>query len=1150
MQADLLFRDGQPLPLGRRATALLRTLTDRPGAVVAKDALMDAAWLGQAVEENNLTVQIAALRRVLGAVPGGDHWIETMPRRGYRFIGPVCPEAQVSLEPSPEVGPAPELAPPAPRKHAERRQITAVSCELTGNARRTDGMDLEDWHEAVDWFRRCVSGTIARHNGFIASNVGNTVLVLFGYPAAHEHDVERAVRAGLEVSAAARTLRPAVDAAMRCRVGVATGMAIVGELGRAGDPEIIGATADLAVRLRTSAEPDMVAIDRTTQQLIGNLFDCRVLGATEADRSGEPMPRWQVLAERTVESRFEALRGPMLSPLIGRDEEVDLLLRRWTRAKAGDGQVVLVSGEPGIGKSRMAAVLAERLQDEPHLRLTYFCSPDHQASPLHPFIEQLGRAARFSREDPPAVQQEKLEGLLVAAASTDEEVALLADLLSLPASERHLLPDLSPQRKKERTLAALIRQLERLAGAQRVVMVIEDAHWIDPTSRELLDLTVERIGSLAVLLIVTFRPELRPPWTGLPHVTMLVLKRLERSDRIALVAQVAGDKALPDDLIDQIVDRTDGVPLFVEELTKSILESGHLREEGNRYVLDRTLPTRAIPASLRASLAARLDRSAPGRRVAQIGAAIGREFRYALLRDVSHLADDELQAAVADLVASELVFQRGAPPEAVYSFKHALVQDAAHDSLLRDARRQLHAQIAEVLTTQYPELMDNQPEIFAQHYAEAGLIEQSVAYWAKAGRRSAARSAMAEAAAQFQKALDQLALLPDNLARQRQELEFRSSLGEVLRFVKGMSSPEVSRAFARARELWARIGSPSEFLHIPYWQSRNHQNHGELALAQRSDEDLLRLSLQRNDPAGLVVGHLSSARTLIYAGNFASSRSHLEAVLALYDPVAHRSRVRQAAIHPEITSRAYLGNVLFFLGFPDKGLAQSNAAIIEARRLAHTSSLAGVLLTAARLLSIVGDDPALDERASELVAVATEQGWPPWAAQATIYRGWLKARKGDLTEGILLLRSGSAAYRAIGAKLLMPHHLALLARACEIAGQVEEALTLLDDALRATERTGERWLTAELYRHKGELLLRQGHTEAADELYRKAVSIAQEQEAKLWELRAAASLARLRRDQGRHPEARNLLAPVYSWFTEGFATPDLKEAKALLDELI
>jgi predicted ATPase len=554
---------------------------------------------------------------------------------------------------------------------------------------------------------------------------------------------------------------------------------------------------------------------------------------------------------------------------------------------------VLISGEPGLGKSRIAAALVERLQAEPHIRLRYFCSPYHQDSALFPFIDQLGHAAGFARDDPPAARLEKPEALLGRAAPPEEDVALVADLLSLPALERHPLPNLSPQRKKERTLEALIRQLEGLARRQPVVMVFEDAHWIDPTSRELLDLTVERVRSLPVLLIVTFRPEFQPPWTGHPQVSMMTLNRLDRRDRTALATQIAGGRVLPDDVVDQIADRTDGVPLFVEELTKSVLESGLLREEGNRYVLDGTLPPLAIPTSLHDSLMARLDRLASVRLVAQTGAAIGREFSYAVLRAVSRLPEGELQASLARLVASELVFQRGAPPDAVYTFKHALVQDAAHGSLLRSARRQLHAQIAEALETQSQEIMDSQPGLLAQHYAEAGLVEKSVVCWGKAGRRSAARSMMAEAAAQFQKGLDQLMMLPDGPGRQGPELELRSGLGAALMAVKGFAAPETGDAYARARELWERLGSPSELLHVPWGQSHYHAVRGELDRALILAEDLLQLSRQREDLAGLVLGYYSSGRTLMYMGRFARSQSHLEKVLTLYDPISHRSLVEQ-----------------------------------------------------------------------------------------------------------------------------------------------------------------------------------------------------------------------------------------------------------------
>jgi class 3 adenylate cyclase/predicted ATPase len=1034
---------------------------------------------------------------------------------------------------------------------AERRQLTVMFCDLVGSTALSSRLDPEDLREVIAAYHRAVGEVVAGFDGFVANYMGDGVLVYFGYPRAHEDDAERAVRAGLGLIDAVSRL-DVKSAQLQAHVGIATGLVVVGDLigeGSAQQQSVVGETPNLAARLQALAEPDVVVIAAGTRRLVGDLFEYRDLGTVEVKGIAGAVPAWQVLGPSTVSSRFEALRGSALSPLVGRDEEIDMLLRRWARAKAGDGQVVLVSGEPGLGKSRIAAALAERIHAEPHLRLRYFCSPYHQDSALLPFIDQLGRASGFARDDPPAARLEKLEALLARAAPPDEDVALLADLLSLPASERHPLPDLSPQRKKERTLGALIRQLEGLARRQPVVMVFEDAHWIDPTSRELLDLTVERVRNLPVLLIVTFRPEFQPPWAGQPQVTMLALNRLDRRDRTVLVEQIAGGKALPDEVAHQIAERTDGVPLFVEELTKSVLESGLLREEADRYLLDRALPPFAIPTTLHDSLMARLDRLTSVRLVAQIGAAIGREFSYALMHAVSRFPEDELQESLDRLVGSELVFQRGTPPDSVYSFKHALVQDAAHGSLLRSARQQLHAQIAEALETDSSELRDSQPELFAQHYAEAGLVEKSVAYWGKAGHRSAARSAMAEAATQFQKGLDQLALLLDTPERRRQELEFWSALGAVFQAVKGQAAPETGHAYARARVLWEQLGSLSEFLRVPFGQARYHMFRGELDLAQRLAEDLLRLSRQRNDCGGLVLSHNSIGATLMFAGRFALSRSHYQEVLALYDPIAHRSLVHEAGFDPNVGSQAYLGIDLFCLGFPDQALARSNAAIADARRMAHPPSLAGSLAIGVRLLSLLGDDATLDEWTGELIAVATEQGFPYWGAQGAIYRGWVKAKSADATEGISLLRSGLGAYRATWAELFVPHYIALLARSCEIAGQVDEAVTLLDDALQIAERTGERWIAAELHRHKGQLLLQQGHSEAAEELYRKALSIAEEQEAKLWELRAAASLARLRRDQGRRTEARDLLAPVYAWFTEGFDTADLKEAKALLDQL-
>jgi predicted ATPase/class 3 adenylate cyclase len=1048
------------------------------------------------------------------------------------------------------LGPLP-IPPPSAGVDAERRQLTVMFCDLVGSTALSARLDPEDLREVIAAYHRTVADVVAGFDGFVAKYMGDGVLIYFGYPRAHEDDAERAVRAGLGVIDAVARL-DVKSVKLRARVGIATGLVVVGDLigeGSAQEQLVVGETPNLAARLQALAEPDAVVIAAGTRRLVGDLFEYSDLGAVEVKGIAAPVPAWRVLRPSVVASRFEALRGSALSPLIGRDEEIDLLLRRWSRAKAGDGQVVLISGEPGIGKSRLTAALEERLQTKPHLRLRYFCSPYHQDSALFPFVDQLDRAAGFAREDPPAARLEKLEALLAPAAPPDEDVAVLADLLCLPCSERCPLPNLTPQRKKERTLEALLRQIEGLARRQPVVMTFEDAHWIDPTSRELLDLIVVQVRSLPVLLIVTFRPEFQPPWAGQTQVTVLALNRLDRRDGTALIAQIAGGKALPAEVVAQIADRTDGVPLFVEELTKNILESGLLREEADRYVLDRPIPPFAIPATLHDSLMARLDRLASVRLVAQTGAAIGREFSYPLLRAVCRLPEDELQAALARFVASELVFQRGAPPDALYTFKHALVQDAAHGSLLRGARQELHARIAEVLETQSPEMMEAQPELLAQHYAEAGLLEKSVSWWSRAGHGSAARSAMAEAATQFQKGLNQLALLPNGAERQRQELEFCSALGAVLRFVKGQAAPETGRAFARARELWEQLGFPTGYLHIPYGQSRYHGYRGEFELARRLDEDLLRLSRQRNDSSGLVLGHQACGSDQMLVGRFASARTHYEEALARYDPISHHSLAHQTGSHPQVVARAYLGFVLLCLGLPDQALTRTSAAIAEARTLAHPPTLASSLMVGAMLLSLIGDNRALNERADELVAVAVEQGVPWWHTVGTVYRGWVKVKNGNVAGGMSLIHSGLTAYRATGAEMWIPYHMALLAGATEIAGQIQEALALLDEALLIAERTGESWFQAELNRQKGKLLLRRGHAEAAEELYRKALSIAAEQEAKLWELRAAASLARLRRDQGRRTEARDLFAPVYGWFTEGFGIPDLNEAKALLDEL-
>ena len=1056
----------------------------------------------------------------------------------------------------------------------ERRLLTVMFCDLVGSTALSVSRDPEDLRDLIAAYHHAVADVVKRFEGFVARYMGDGILIYFGYPRAHEDDAERASRCALEIVEAISGLKLAE--VLQARIGIATGMVVVG--GGASEHDVVGETPNLAARLQTLAEPNTALIDENTRRLVGGLFEYRDLGEVEARGFVGTVLAWKILRPSTVTSRFEALRASSLTPLIGRNEEIELLLRRWQRAKKGEGQVVLLSGEPGIGKSRIAAVLAERLLGEPHYHLRYFCAPHHQSTALHPVITHLEHAAGFARDDSTAVKLDKLrrlfgEGRLgqlrrrVAYQATqrsrgrDQEAellqltlagvrqALVADLLSLPTAG--VLPDnLSPQRKKERTLEALLELLQDLSRKRPVLMVFEDVHWIDPTSRELLDLTIERIRQLPVLLIITFRPEFQEAWSGASHVSTLALNRLDANEGEALAEVVAG-KSLPRAVVAHISSRTDGVPLFIEELTRTVIESGSLRDDRHRFILDRPLPALSIPPSLHASLLARLDRLGTiAKEVAQVGAAVGRDFSYALLAAVAQRSEPELRGALSLLVGAGLVFQRGILPDATFLFKHALVQDAAYSTLLRGPRQALHGEIAGALEARFSEAVETQPELLAQHYAEAGLVEKSIACWGKAGYRSTVRSAMAEAAAQFHRGLDQLALLPNTPERRRQELEFYSALGAALTTAKGYAAPEVGEAYARARELWDQLGSPSEFLHIPRGQSIYYALRGQFDLALRADEDLLRLSRQRNDRARLALAYTSSGRTLMFIGRLGLSRSHLEEALTLYDAVSDGALVDQAGTDPCVNAQAVLASVYLCLGYPDQALKRSKTAIADARRLGHQASLAVTLALSARLhLLLEDDDGTLGEHAGLLVAMSTEQSFAYWRAVGTIYDGWVRVKHGDVAEGIWMIRRGSTAYSATGATALVPFHLGLLSRAYEIASQIDEAVILLDDALHMVEHTGERWFAPELYRRKGQLMLPQGRAEATEEFYRKALSIAQEQEAKLWELRAAMSLAQLRRDQGRRAEARDLLAPIYGWFTEGFDTPDLKAAKPLLDEL-
>jgi class 3 adenylate cyclase/tetratricopeptide (TPR) repeat protein len=1042
---------------------------------------------------------------------------------------------------------------PAPEPQAERRQLTVMFCDLVGSTALSARLDPEDLRAVIGAYHRCVAGFIERAGGFVAKYMGDGVLAYFGYPRADEHAAERAVRAGLALVEAVARLDTAARASLQVRVGIATGLVIVGDLigqGAAQEQAVVGETPNLAARLQALVAPGTVVIASNTKRLTGGLFDYEDLDAVEIKGLATPVSASQVLRESAAESRFEALRATR-TPLVGRGEELAMLERRWQQAKSGEGGVVLLSGEPGIGKSRLAQALVERLSGEPHTRVRSFCSPHHQDHALYPTITQLERAAGFRREDAANERLDKLEAVLAQATNDLGEAApLLAALLSLPTGERYPPLSLTPQKQKERTLRALVAQVEGLAARQPVLMLFEDAQWSDATSLEVLDLIVDRAPTLSLLMIVTFRPEFAPPWTGQPHVSMLGLNRLSPRQRAEMIAGITGGKALPEGVAEQIVDRTDGVPLFVEELTKAVVESGMLTEAGDRYTGAGPLPPLAIPASLQASLLARLDRLAPVREVAQIGAALGRRFSHELIAAVAAMPQRQLDDALARLVSAGLIYRRGTWPDAEYSFKHALVQDAAYSTLLRSRRQQLHTHIAATLEDRFPEIVAVQPALLAQHCEEAGLVEKAVAYWLAAGRQAWGRSAAAEAVALFRRGLALVPALPDGKRRREAELDLVIALGQALTMNRGWGAPELAKVYSRARELATILNRPRALLFALFGQFTDHWARADLTGARGLAAQMRELGDTAGDALMQVLGYAAGGLACLLLGEFTTSRAYLEKAPALYDPAHRLSYSELLSYDVLVMLRIHPAWLLACLGHLDQALFERDAALEEALRISHPPTLAVVLRhTWFRGWSVRLEAKTLLQSADELLALATEHGLGFYRAFALIERGWCLTAMGRADEGIPVITAGVAGMAKLGFLSYRPMELALLGDACRMAGQWQAALEHLAEARRLAAETEELWFQADTLRLIGDVLLATGDPAAAEASYREAVAIAQGQSAKLWELRAAMTVARLWRDQGKRAEAHELLGSVYGWFTEGFGTPVLQEARALLAEL-
>jgi predicted ATPase len=924
---------------------------------------------------------------------------------------------------------------------------------------------------------------------------------------------------------------------------------LVGE-GASQEQAVVGETPNLAARLQSLAAPGTVVIGPSTRRLIGGLFDYEDLGAVEIKGLAAPVLAARVLGESRAESRFEALRATA-TPLVGRDEELAMLLRRWQQAKAGEGRMVLVSGEPGIGKSRLAAALLQRIESEPHTRLRYFCSPYHQDSALHPFIIQLERAAGFARNDTVEQKLGKLRELLAPGAQGTDEFELLAELLSLPNSAAEL--NVSPQRKREMLFEALLHQLEALARSRPVLMVFEDAHWIDPTSRELLDLTLDRIARLPVLVVVTFRPEFQQAWGGQPYVTMLTLDRLGERDVAALVRELAGNAPLGSEVVEEIVGRTDGVPLFVEELTKAVIESGDRDDRVAAVLAASALPEVALPATLHASLTARLDRiGAAAKEIAQIGAVLGREFSYELIEPVAQRSRAELEAALTRLTEAGLLFCRGAPPHASYLFKHALVQDAAYGTLLRSRRRELHARVADALVRSTGEHPEAAPEVKAHHLQNGGRSAEAIGYWREAGDRAAQRAANREAIAHFNRALSLLDARPETPDRWHAEVAILSRICPALMNVHGWSAPQVGEALERTAEVGKRLGNSAEIAPAIANTWIFLANRGQFDRADEISANLFEIARDSGDPEILLQAHHTAWPLRWGRGLLVEATHHIDAGLALYDETRHGGHGYIYLGHDARACALGVRAVVHaMLGYPARSISFETDALTVPRRLAHPPSLAQALMYVCDSRVARSDALALIAPARELLEMSTELGIPQHRGNALVFFGWALASHGETSEGIMRAAEGLSIWAKTGWRAFLTRSLYLMGKSLLAARRYTEGLERVAQALDLGEETGEKCYMSPLHRLRAELTLhaRGAADETIETSFSYALAIARQQHAKGWELGAATSLARLWGEQGRRAEARELLAPVYGWFTEGFDSADLKEAKGLLNEL-
>jgi class 3 adenylate cyclase/tetratricopeptide (TPR) repeat protein len=1043
---------------------------------------------------------------------------------------------------------------------AERRQLTVIFCDLVGSTALSTRLDPEDLREVIRAYQLAAGEVVQRFGGHLAQYLGDGLLIYFGYPRAQEDAAYRGVRTSLEIVEAIRRLRIRMELGeerLAVRLAVHTGPVVVGEMGegsRHGELAL-GQTPNIAARLQELAEPESVLISAATARLVQGRFALEEIGACVLEGVEGSIVSSRVLGlteERGVASREDDRDTPFL---VGRVEEIGLLRRRWEQCKDGLGQIVLVSGEAGIGKSKLVHAVRRYAEHQADPGITFRCSAHHQNSPLHPISECLGRILGFSREDTSESKLVKLERMLESYRfANDETVCLLADLLAIPIPEdRYPALTLSSRQQRQRTHDALAAWLIEETRRRPVLVVMEDVHWADPSSLEVMGLLVEQAPTERMLLVLTYRPEFVPPWPMQSHIALLFLSRLSRPQVQGIISHLAGGKTIPAEVIEHLVSKTDGVPLFAEELTKMVLESNVLTAMDDRYELTGPLSELTIPSTLQDSLMARLDRLPGVREVAQLSAVIGREFSYEVLRELTVVEESVLRLRLRQLVEAELVYQRGHPPQSTYVFKHALIQDAAYSSLLRRTRQRYHREVAELFEKRFPEIVESEPEVVAHHYTNAGLMEQAHDYWYRAGHTAAQRSANPEAIAHLMKGLEALAGLSDGPERIQRELDLQMTLGSALTAMRGHGAPEVEHIYAKARELCQRLGDTPRLCRVLAGICAHYIARGPAPTARELAGQLLSLAKQQGDSRLLLTAHANVGATSFMIGDFVSAADHLDRGILLSEAQPLRGRPAQ---DQGVICHSWAALNLFILGHPDESLKRSREALELARSLDSRYSLAFALYFASFLHKFRREGEAAQACAEEGMAVSSEE-FALWWAGAKLFRGWALAEQELTSEGLVQAREGLEAWLSTGARVSHPHYLALLAELHMKAGEVTEGIHILDEALAVHEKLGEGYYEAELHRLMGELILLEdddeedqtSRRERAEACFLRALEISRRQRAKSWELRAATSLARLGREDRKQTEAQGMLSEIIDWFTDGLDTQDLRDAKALLGEL-